>query len=98
MNEAELFDAVRDAIIDVELGRVHIVDAVDTIMALLPQWIPATPETPVPDIGHLDTNIVVAVARPWGTPSVMMYPSCHDIVQWWFRLPAVPDPPKEVNE
>jgi hypothetical protein len=49
MNENELFDAVKDAIIDVELGRVHIVDGVDTIMALVtPQWTPVTPETMPP--------------------------------------------------
>jgi hypothetical protein len=98
MTEQELREVARHTIIGAVLGTLSIDGATDAIMALMPQWVPVTPQSPAPDIGHLDTNIVVAVARPWGTPSVMMYPSCHDIVQWWFRLPAVPDPPKEVNE
>jgi hypothetical protein len=77
MNENELFDAVKDAIIDVELGRVHIVDGVDTILALVtPQWTPVTPETLPP---HVD------VLGRW--PGAMAVCRWDVYGYWWSGLP-----------
>jgi hypothetical protein len=104
MNENELFDAVRDAIIDVELGRVHIVDGIDTIMALVtPQWTPVTPET-LPPHG-VDILLVynsggrkfVVEGRQYLNGFYFVdggFASGKEITHWQ----PLPDPPKETHE